>query len=194
MSIEQKQCELCKNLYTRPAWASKTYWDKRKYCSNACKYESSKGKIFSPKTVFKKNHKLSEESRKKMSLKAKERKGNKNPFFGKEHSVETRNKISASKLNGRPRKKKQQRNDPAYFWWRHQVKVRDGDCCQVNNEGCYGKIIVHHIKGWAKNPDLRYEVNNGITLCQAHHPLKRAEEKRLEPYFMKLVSVSSAVT
>ena len=32
--------------------------------------------------------------------------------------------------------------------------------------------------------------NNGITLCFAHHPRKRAEEKRLSPYFMELVSVS----
>ena len=28
---------------------------------------------------------------------------------------------------------------------------------------------------------------NGITLCQAHHPRKRAEEKRLVPVLQRLV-------
>ncbi len=51
--------------------------------------------------------------------------------------------------------------------------------------------IVHHILGFTAYPELRYEINNGITLCQAHHPLKRAEEKRLAPVFQELVSVSN---
>ena len=33
-------------------------------------------------------------------------------------------------------------------------------------------------------------INNGITLCHAHHPRVRAEEKRLISKFQKLVSVS----
>jgi len=35
-----------------------------------------------------------------------------------------------------------------------------------------------------------FTIKNGITLCHAHHPRKRAEEKRLEPLFKELVSVS----
>lgn len=53
-------------------------------------------------------------------------------------------------------------------------------------------IEAHHILGWEEYPKLRYEVNNGITLCRAHHPRKRAEEKKLVPYFMGLIPVSKA--
>ena len=46
------------------------------------------------------------------------------------------------------------------------------------------------ILGWTDYPELRYEVNNGITLCHFHHPREWKEEKRLISEFQKLVSVS----
>lgn len=86
--------------------------------------------------------------------------------------------------------KKQERNDYAYCEWRKQVWLRDNFTCKIANPDCKGKIEAHHILGWTEYPELRYQVNNGITLCHAHHPRKRAEEKRLSPYFQELVSVS----
>lgn len=85
--------------------------------------------------------------------------------------------------------KRQERNDMAYKEWRRQVWVRDNFKCKIGNCDCKGKIIAHHILGWSKFPELRYEVNNGITLCQFHHPLKRNDEKKLSPYFQELVGV-----
>ena len=35
-----------------------------------------------------------------------------------------------------------------------------------------GKTVVlnaHHIKNWADNPDDRFDLNNGITLCEKCH-------------------------
>lgn len=61
---------------------------------------------------------------------------------------------------------------------------------KINNKDCEGKLEAHHILSWKDYPELRYDINNGITLCHAHHPKKRAEEKRLSPYFMELVSAS----
>lgn len=86
--------------------------------------------------------------------------------------------------------KKQERNDPAYKEWRMSVWLRDNFKCKIANPDCKGKIEAHHILGWSEFVELRYEINNGITLCHAHHPRKRAEEKRLSPYFQNLVSVS----
>lgn len=81
--------------------------------------------------------------------------------------------------------------EPRYKNWRMAVFKRDSFSCRIENIDCKGQIQVHHILRWADYPELRYEINNGITLCQAHHPLKRAEEKRLIPLFRELVSVSN---
>ena len=55
----------------------------------------------------------------------------------------------------------------------------------------YGKRVeVHHILSFTDFPELKYEINNGITLCHAHHPRKRVEEKISIPVFQELVSVS----
>ena len=89
--------------------------------------------------------------------------------------------------------KRQERNDSAYHEWRIQVWKRDGFKCKINNEDCNGPLRAHHILGWKLYPELRYNINNGITLCQAHHPKKRAEEKRLIPFLQGLVSVSNTL-
>ena len=87
-------------------------------------------------------------------------------------------------------KRENRRNDGGYKEWRKQVWLRDNFACKIANPDCDGKIEAHHILSWRDHPELRYEINNGITLCHAHHPRKRAEEKRLSPFFMELVSVS----
>ncbi len=122
---------------------------------------------------------------------------------GKRHSEETKEKMRLAKAKNKgwkpanwiedrtQLKKQNRRNDMAYTEWRKNVWLRDGFKCKIANGDCKGKIEAHHILGWSDYPELRYQVNNGITLCHAHHPRKRAEEKRLSPYFQDLVSVSN---
>ncbi len=83
--------------------------------------------------------------------------------------------------------KRQQRNDMAYKEWRKQVWLRDNFKCKIANPDCCGRIEAHHILGWVNYPELRYEVNNGITLCHFHHPRKRKDEMILSPYFQELI-------
>lgn len=85
------------------------------------------------------------------------------------------------------RKKEDRRNDSAYQEWRRQLWIRDGYKCKVKNKDCNGRIEAHHILSWRNHRDLRYIINNGITLCQFHHPRKRVDEQRLIPTFNKLV-------
>lgn len=85
------------------------------------------------------------------------------------------------------------RRSSAYHYWRLEVYKRDNYKCKINNCDCSGRIIAHHILSWTRFPELRYEINNGITLCQAHHPRIRVEEKRLIPFFMGLMSVSKEI-
>lgn len=58
-----------------------------------------------------------------------------------------------------------------YRRWRHAVLRRDNHTCQycgVNEES--GVIIqTDHIKPWASYPELRYDINNGRTLCWDCH-------------------------
>ena len=80
------------------------------------------------------------------------------------------------------------RRSSAYKYWRNCVYKRDAYRCKINDIECKGRLEVHHIIGYTKFPTLRYDINNGITLCHAHHPRKRSEEAKLSPFFQKLVA------
>jgi len=82
------------------------------------------------------------------------------------------------------------RRSGAYREWRKEVWLRDNFKCKIDNPDCEGRIEAHHILGWKEYPELRYQVNNGITLCHFHHPKRREDEKRLQSEFQALVSVS----
>ena len=79
------------------------------------------------------------------------------------------------------------RNSPAHREWSRQVKNRDGWICKISNDDCSGQVVAHHILSWREYAELRYEINNGITLCRFHHPRKRMDEMKLSPYFQSLV-------
>lgn len=116
-----------------------------------------------------------------------------NPMFGKKRSDETRLKSSKSlkefyknntsirkgswtgKKNPRwkggiTEKQKAIRNSKEFVTWRLAVYTRDDYICRK----CYtrgGKLHAHHIMSFADNEDLRFIVDNGITLCQPCHTL-----------------------
>lgn len=60
------------------------------------------------------------------------------------------------------------RREVRYKIWRDSVYQRDNYTCQECREKG-GKLTSHHIKSWAKYPELRYDINNGITLCLNCH-------------------------
>jgi hypothetical protein len=129
--------------------------------------------------------------------------------LGRKHSEETKiNNSEAQKItyqNGRVNwmkgkcgelhpgykgencKKQQKRHDSAYSNWVARIKRRDKNICQLKDENCSGYNIVHHIRGWTKYPELRYETNNGIILCRFHHPIKRKDEIKFIPIFDELI-------
>lgn len=52
--------------------------------------------------------------------------------------------------------------------WRSDVLERDNNTCQI----CYqhgGDLNAHHIRRWIDYPELRYDIDNGITLCVDCH-------------------------
>ena len=56
-----------------------------------------------------------------------------------------------------------------YRQWRSAVFQRDNFTCQRCGVGGGCFVMAHHMKPWSEFPDLRYDINNGITLCKACH-------------------------
>jgi len=55
--------------------------------------------------------------------------------------------------------------------FRAAVHERDGFKCRRCSASPTGKwaLPVHHVKPWARHPELRYDVDNGVTLCTPCH-------------------------
>lgn len=59
------------------------------------------------------------------------------------------------------------RRSSKYKMWKQSVLKRDNYTCQEC--GCKGNLVVHHIKPFATEKEARFDINNGITLCQNCH-------------------------
>mgnify|MGYP001611181653 CR=1 FL=1 len=131
--------------------------------------------------------------------------GHKNKMFGKKHSEETKRKIGEKSAGRIPseetrrkmsyvRKRDREKNhlwkggindlndtirkSLEYKLWREAVFKRDDFVCQV----CFkrgGEINADHIKQFAYYPELRFDINNGRTLCVSCH-------KKTDTYSRKL--------
>lgn len=60
-----------------------------------------------------------------------------------------------------------------YSIWRKSVFSKDmytcAKCGARNGNGVSVELQAHHIKNWKDNIDCRYDINNGITLCNKCH-------------------------
>lgn len=79
-----------------------------------------------------------------------------------------------------PDRVKNERYSSAYARWRKAVKKRDNHTCQACGDDNPTNLLAHHIKSWAKYPDLRFDVDNGLTLCKDCHHLQHYPFKHWE--------------
>jgi len=120
----------------------------RKYCSRQCYYEAPK----------------SEEFKQKISK----------AFKGKGHP----------NWKGGIMKGRKDRNLRVYKDWRFAVFVRDKFTCvwcgEANRRGLGHSVELEadHIESWTTHPELRYEVDNGRTLCRSCHSTRTAKQHK----------------
>lgn len=79
-------------------------------------------------------------------------------------------------------KGRKDRNLSIYKEWRLAVFGRDRYTCMAcgdrNGRGHTVVLEADHIKSWTDYPDLRYEVDNGRTLCRPCHQKRTAQQHK----------------
>lgn len=172
-------CKVCnKSFQAKPYRINKA-----KFCSLECFGISIKG--IHPKGEFKKGQHNSPQTE--------FHKGNLHPYFGKSSfalgkhwklSKETKARMSkVQKYKPHPKTSKELhpnwkggissvnktiRGSINYRLWREQVYLYDDWTCWIcENRG--GKLHPHHLKKFSEFPEARFNLQNGITLCEFCH-------------------------
>jgi hypothetical protein len=173
--MKEKKCSVCGLLYR--VKISKSL--KSKYCSNPCRFKAhipwNKGKTKKEFSQLSSGGVQKGRTPWNKGKKRPEMTGEKHHFW-----IKDRTKI----------KKQHERNNPNDKQWKYAVYKRDNFKCRLLDNHCNGRMEAHHIFSWKDYPELRCNINNGITLCHYHHPRKRVDEKRMIPIFQELLSVS----
>ncbi len=179
-SLTEKKCKHCeKSFFELPCLAKR-----KTFCSYSC---SAKARIYTKKTREKMRiAKLGKSSWNKGMIGF--RSGESHPFYGKKR-LDIVGENNPNWIKDRTLlKKKELRNDSAYQVWRKEVYTRDNFKCRIDNNDCNGRLEAHHILSWKDHPELRYSVNNGITLCKDHHPRSKEEIKSTTYYLHYLIN------
>lgn len=114
------------------------------------------------------------------------------PWLGKKHSDESKKKISDIQKSRKQKtetiekrrqnllgqRRKETRHASRKYWeWRDAVKEKDGWKCQHCGIDEKKKLHAHHIIAWDINPHLRFDLNNGMTLCKNCHAKEETKNK-----------------
>ena len=113
------------------------------------------------------------------TLKENYRNGKNKPYWkNKKYPIKARLKISESNRKENHWNwqggitKKRDMSSLKIRQWRNDIFKRDNYTCKICGKSSLKlnqDLNAHHIKEWAKYPNLRYKRNNGITLCVPCH-------------------------
>lgn len=123
---------------------------------------------------------VSDETKDKISRKSKGRKHTQESINKMKNLPRKRGKDSPNWKGGNPWKRY---SNPQYKIWRESVLERDNYTCQKCFRKCKKRekgLAAHHIKEYAKFPELRLDINNGITLCRECHMNHHGKNYKVE--------------
>jgi hypothetical protein len=160
-----KNCLFCGKQFNKKG-------TKYKYCCHKCSSDDKIGSKFTlehrrkiSKSLV--GHIVSEKSVKKLNEYIKNNgpwnKGKKDPQQSKEKHWHWRGGVTGQR--------KMMMNTLEYKNWRSSVFKRDNYICVWCGNKTSGNIEADHIKKWIDYPELRYDINNGRTLCKKCHKL-----------------------
>jgi hypothetical protein len=72
-------------------------------------------------------------------------------------------------IDGKGVERKGERISAEAKQWAYDVKMRDEFFCHHCGDDSGGNLQAHHIKPFATHPELRLDLSNGITVCEACH-------------------------
>lgn len=116
---------------------------------------------------------------------------------GYRHPIATLKKLSAANRGeNNPRwrggitpTRERIRHSLEYRLWREAVFKRDDFTCKMPGCGIRGgRLNANHIKKFADFPELRFDVRNGIALCEPCHKKIMWREAEFEPLFISVLA------
>ncbi|EID0695626.1 TPA: HNH endonuclease [Vibrio parahaemolyticus] len=163
----EKECLECKKKYKRKPHQ---FEHDNSYCSRECYFKSRKGLLKKERVPIKCHYCgdifqiLESQTVGKKSLycsKSCKDKGHGQKYSGKSHPRYNNELTDEDRIVRRKHNKNYQ--------WRIKVYERDGYTCQICKDSKGGNLVAHHLYSYSDNKALRFEVNNGITLCKDCH-------------------------
>lgn len=92
-------------------------------------------------------------------------------LFTKEFKLKTSGENASNWKGGVTSENDKIRHSIKYKEWREAVFKRDNYTCQCCGDNKGHNLQAHHKYDFAEYPDLRFDINNGITLCdKCHNP------------------------
>ncbi len=137
--LKQKTCETCKVDFKQPYTASDKKWESMRFCSYKCRRYSVETRVKTSKSK-------------------------------KESPTTVRGEKHHNWKGGVTTEQGKIRGSLEYVVWRNEVWKRDYWKCRICEKKCLkGNIVAHHIKEFANYPELRFCIENGLTLCRSCH-------------------------
>lgn len=160
-------CDTCSKKFLDKESARK---GNRAFCSRECFMEANKNRekkalitvkcdtcqkditIWKSRTKYTKNNYCSKECANKGFSKL--YRGKNSPCYN--HNLSDEERVNA-------------RHTPEYNDWRIAVYTRDNYTCQCCGDYSGGNLVAHHYSNYAQHEKLRYDVDNGATVCEKCH-------------------------